>query len=407
MSRWCASRSVPMIVGMAEQLALRAGMLFDGSSVRRPGTVLISEGRIVDVDVSGTPPPATATVVDLGPGTCLLPGLVDAHVHLVFDASKDPIETLAAAGDAEVLEAMRAAARRMLRAGITTVRDLGDRSFLSLALRAETAERPDAGPHIVAAGPPITTLGGHCHFLGGVAVGAEALRAAVRERAERGCDVVKVMASGGNMTEGSSPYDSQYTAADLRTIVDEARRFGLPVAAHAHAPTAIADALAAGVATLEHVTFMSRDGVDADPALLSTIAAGDAFVSVTYGVMPTNFPMSPVMASRLEDMLAAQRVLYKRGAGIVVGSDAGIAPSKPHDVLPYSPTMLIDLGMSPTEALSTITSVAAQAIGLAGRKGRLGAGADADVLAVNGDPLQDVSRLRDVRAVFRAGVQVR
>jgi imidazolonepropionase-like amidohydrolase len=189
-------------------------------------------------------------VLDLGADICVLPGLIDAHVHLAFDASSDVVSMINTVDDGQLLAQMAQAARRALQAGITTVRDLGDRNFLTLKLREQLCGWGDSGPEIIASGPPITTLGGHCHFLGGVAEGPWELRAAVRERAQRGCEVVKVMASGGHLTAGSSPYQSQYELADLRLIVAEAHRLGLRTAAHVHCPQSIADAVAAGFDTL-------------------------------------------------------------------------------------------------------------------------------------------------------------
>ena len=182
-------------------LVLRAAALFDGvsSTLMAGPLVVVADGVIAAVHGPAGPIPAGASVVDL-PGLTLMPGLVDTHLHLCFDATSDPVGHLAETGDGLLREHMAEAARRALRAGVTTVRDLGDRGYLTLDLR----DRDPAGgagplPAIVAAGPPITTPGGHCHFLGGAASGERTLRAAVRERAERGVDVIKVMASGGNM----------------------------------------------------------------------------------------------------------------------------------------------------------------------------------------------------------------
>ncbi len=182
------------------RIAVRATALFDGSALTRDPLVLVADGRIAEV-LSGprAAVPPDAELVEL-PGATLLPGLVDTHVHLAFDASTDPVGALAAQDDDALLAAMAKAAGAQLRAGVTTVRDLGDRGYLALRLRAGGA--PGPLPTILAAGPPITTPGGHCHFLGGEAGGVDGVRAAVRERAERGVDVVKVMASGGELTPG-------------------------------------------------------------------------------------------------------------------------------------------------------------------------------------------------------------
>lgn len=388
-------------------LAVRAGQLFDGAQSSGPGTVLISGGRIVEVDTTGANPPAHAHVLDLGGDICLLPGLIDAHVHLAFDAGPNTVASIDVVDDRQLLARMAQAARQTLRAGITTVRDLGDRSFLALALREQFDKSGEPGPEIVASGPPITTHGGHCHFLGGGAEGPQELRAAVRERSERGCQVVKVMVSGGQLTSGSTPHESQYDLADLRLIVAEARGLGLSSAAHVHCPGSIADAVAAGFDTLEHVTFFTADGVSADPATMEAIIESGAVVSATVGQVPGAGEPPPYVARRLAAVCENWARLHRGGARLVPGTDAGLAPIKPHDVLPYGITALTELGMTNLEALRAATSVAADACGLTGRKGRLIPGADADLIAVTGNPLEDIHTIHHVTAVFRAGRLVR
>jgi imidazolonepropionase-like amidohydrolase len=393
---------------VAPNLAVRAGRLFDGERARGPGTVLIEEGRIVDVDTTGAPVPDGASLIDLGEEACLLPGLIDAHVHLAFNASLDVLAALDNLDDGALLAHMREAAGRALRAGVTTVRDLGDRNYLAVTL-ADQLSRPGAvGPEVLAAGPPITTRGGHCHFLGGEADGRQALRAAVRQRAERGCQVVKVMASGGNITPGSLPHQSQYGPDDLHLIVDEAHRMGLPAAAHVHGAASIADALEAGFDTLEHVTFFTATGVEADQATMDQLVQRQVVVSATVGIIPGAPGPPPEVAIRIPMVGANMARLHRAGARIIPGTDAGLSPAKPHDVLPYGLEMLVErAGMTNAEALRAATALSALACGLGGRKGRLMRGADADLLAVNGDPLVDIAAVRDVRAVFRAGHRVR
>jgi imidazolonepropionase-like amidohydrolase len=395
---------MPGYSGSVTMLALRAAALFDGVDrlpVERP-LVLVDSGRIVAVRAGE--PPAGAQLVEL-PGTTVLPGLIDAHLHLILDASADPVGKLAAATDDQALDQIRRAARTCLAAGITTVRDLGDRGYLTLRVRDELAADPASGPLILAAGPPITTPGGHCWFLGGEAEGVDGVRRAVRARVERGVDVIKIMASGGEITPGSRSHLPQFGPDELRAAVDEGHRHGLPVTAHAHGVRSIADSVAAGVDMIEHCSFFTADGVDPDPGVIAAIAGSGVVVSATGGLLPgTSAP--PRVAALLPAIQDAARRMRQAGITIVRSSDAGIGLAKPHDVLPYTVETAVQSGVPPIEALRSVTSLAATACRVGTRKGRVAPGYDADLLAVAGDPLADVAALRDVVAVFRAGHRV-
>jgi imidazolonepropionase-like amidohydrolase len=385
------------------RIAIRAAALFDGSALVPDPLVLVTDGRIAAVAFgprAAVPPDAEP--VEL-PGTTLLPGLVDTHVHLAFDASKDPVGTLGARDDEALLAAMADAARAQLRAGVTTVRDLGDRGYLTLRLRDGAAP---ALPTILAAGPPITTPGGHCHFLGGEATGIDGVRAAVRERAERGVDVVKVMASGGELTPGTVPYEPQFTPDELRALVEEAHRCGLPVTAHAHAVGGIRNAVAAGVDGIEHCGFHTADGVDAPAELVAALVERRVAVGFTGGIAPSDVPPPSEIRRRLPALTALFTRLWQEDARLVVGTDSGIGPMKPHPTLPYGISHLASLGVPSADALRTCTATAAEVCGLGDRKGRIAPGFDADLVAVAGDPLADLDVLHRPVAVFAGGERV-
>ena len=219
--------------------ALRGARLFDGESWLPDATLLIDDGRIVD---AGVRIPEGAEIHELA-GCTVLPGFVDTHQHLCFDGHGTLEEQVAGVDDDRLRSRVRAAAGQALRGGVTTLRDLGDRDYLTLELRGDAPLGT-----ILTSGPPITRHGGHCWYLGGGCdTDPASLRTAVRERVERDVDVVKVMVTGGALTPTFPMWESQFATDELRVIVDEAHRAGLPVAAHCHGLDGIESALAVGV----------------------------------------------------------------------------------------------------------------------------------------------------------------
>jgi imidazolonepropionase-like amidohydrolase len=397
--------------------AVKAERCFDGDRFRSDGvTVLVDAEQILGVEPLAYDVPAGTEVTSYD-GT-LLPGLFDCHAHLVADGSPGSLERAGGATDDELDTAISRNLAAQATGGVTTVRDLGDRRFRTLVARDR---RSPGEPRIVAAGPPVTEPEGHCHFLGGAVAGVEQVREAVRDRAERGVDVIKVMVSGGMLTPGSDVLGTQLTTDELRAAVETAHDVGLPVLAHSHSLAGVRHAVSAGVDGLEHVTCLTEEGPVTPDDLLDAIAAGGITVDPTLGFDPARvlpieqappavramverLGLTPVQVSQTRgDQILRARA---RGIRIVTGLDAGAAPPKPHGAVWRSVAQLADFGMPVAEALSTATSVAADDCGLGGTTGRLAAGHDADLLVVDGHAETDVEALGRPAAVWVRGIAV-
>ena len=392
---------------------VRAGRAFDGEQVVPGGAlVLFDDGRIAGVEPGGAPTPDGCEVLE-APGGTVLPGLVDAHVHLCADGTDGSLDRIEEPDEDGMAAVIGEGLRRHLAAGVTTVRDLGDRRFAVLDWRSSARSGGGVYPAVVAAGPPITSVGGHCASMGGEAAGEDQLRRAVRERAERAVDVVKVMASGGFATAGTQVMLCQFILKELRVVVGGAHAAGLPVTAHAHGLSAVHMAMAAGVDGIEHCSFLTDKGVSQSAEDLARLADAGTAVCPTLGFAGVP-PLTPNAAALLDKLgMTIEQVtemrkrqvgrMHAAGVRVVSGSDGGIAAAKPHGLLPGSVAFLVEGGVSTVAALASATSLAAAACGLGDRKGWLRAGYDADLLVVDGDPVADIGALARPTAVFAGG----
>jgi imidazolonepropionase-like amidohydrolase len=373
-------------------LVLRGGRVWDGvSEASSEGSIAISDGLI-----SAEEAPA-ARSLDVS-GCTVIPGLIEGHAHLCWNAQPDWRQVYDAESPEQVLLRMAGNASRMLRAGITTVRDLGAPTAQAVTLREAVRAGLLEGPDLLVAGAPITTTGGHCYFLGGEADGEHAVRVAVRERVKAGVDWIKIMASGGNMTPGTNPFAAQYTVAEVRAAVEEASRLGRRVAAHAHGVEGIRVAVEAGVDTIEHCSFQTPAGSEKDDAVIAEIAASGIAVSPTVSVGLARQRGS----ERYERRAAVIRQLFAAGCRVVMSTDCGI-PNVPHEALAAGMRALAEAAeIAPVEVLRLATSRSAEILELPDR-GVIAPGRRADLLVVGGDPTSDLDALERVRAVVTAG----
>jgi imidazolonepropionase-like amidohydrolase len=388
----------------------RADRAFDGDKPIPGGALLLVEGGvIIGVEPGSAPAPHDVETTYL-PGTTLLPGLIDTHSHLCGDSEPGALDRLPGLSPEELDSTIEAALAAQLAAGVTAVRDLGDRQW---AVVDRHRKRSD-GPTVVASGPPITSAGGHCAAMGGEARGADGLRRAVRERADHGADLVKIMVTGGVMTPATDIRTCQFGPEELRAVVEEAHRLALPVTAHAHALAGVRQCVAAGVDGIEHCSCVGDDGATRTPPdLPAAIAAAGILVCPTLGydlsIWGDGGPPPHVQALirragfSFADRLAQVGELYRGGVTLVSGVDSGIDPVKAHGVLPQAIIDLAGCGIPAIAALASATGLAAQACALAGRTGRLQVGLDADLLLVDGDPVTDITAIRDLRAVVSRG----
>ena len=332
------------------------------------------------------------------PGSTIMPGLIDSHVHLAFDGGPNPAARMRAETDEQQLMLMLHSARELLGIGVTTARDLGARGYLAMAVRDAIAAGLARGPRLVVAACPITVTGGHCWFMGGEADSEDDLRRLVRTHHKHGADLIKVMSTGGFMTTGSAPWYAQFTTAQLAVIVEEAARVDKPVAAHAHGTEGIRRAVEAGVTTIEHCSFVTDTNERRFSEPVATMIAERGMF-----VCPTISGSAPYVAELTGIEVGAHvKPMHDMGVRIIAGTDAGV-DNNPHHQYVGGLEYLVTLGFRPAQVLAMATTEAAAALGVGASTGRLAPGYDADLIVVRGDPQADITALRDLRRVIARG----
>ncbi|MGE5084259.1 MAG: amidohydrolase family protein [Acidobacteriota bacterium] len=398
-------------------LAVHAGHLLDVKSGKtlNDQTLVVEDGKIVSSGASAEAKiPNDAVRIEL-PNATVLPGLIDTHTHLTMDP-KFGYETLALSTSRQALTGAKNA-RLTLLAGFTTVRNVGAKEFSDVALRDAINAGDVPGPRMLVSGPPLSITGGHCdnnmlpfeyHATSdGVADGIAAVQHKVRENIKYGADLIKVCATGGVLSLGDNPQHSQFTLEEMKAIVADAHRLGRKVAAHAHGAEGIRWAAEAGVDSVEHGSYIDDAGIAAmkehGTYLVPTLYLGDWMID-NAGL--TRLP-APLLAKAKEVIPAARKNIahaFAAGVKVALGTDAAVYP---HGLNAHEFETMVKLGLTPLQSIQAGTVNAADLLGWSGKVGTLEPGAWADIVAVDGDPLKDITTLQRMKFVMKGGEVVK
>ena len=401
--------SRPVVLHAGHVLDVKTGKLLSDQ------TVVIEDGKIVSMGGStDTKAPADAVRIEL-PNATILPGLIDAHTHLTMDP-KFGYEELGLSIPRETLIGAKNA-RATLEAGFTTVRNVGASGYSDVALRDAINAGDVPGPRMLVSGPPLSITGGHAdnnllpfeyHATSdGVADGVDGVRHMVRQNIKYGADLIKFMASGGVLSKGDNPQASQYTLEEMKAIVDEAHRLGRKVAAHAHGAQAILWASEAGVDSIEHGSYIDDAGIAEmkknGTYLVPTLYLADWFME---NADKNHVPDFLLVKAKAVMPAARKNIAHAFASGVKVafGTDAAVYP---HGLNAHEFAVMVKLGLTPLQAIQAATVNAADLLGWTGKVGSLDTGAWADIVAVDGDPLKDVTTLERVKFVMKGGEVVR
>ncbi|MBI4465852.1 MAG: amidohydrolase family protein [Acidobacteria bacterium] len=405
-----AEEPAPVYVKAGKLLDVRSGRLLADQVVVIRGERIEQVVPVAEVSI-----PRGAMVVDLSRAT-VLPGLIDAHDHLTGDHRFHGYRSLAISVPRETLYGVLNA-RKTLEAGFTTVRNVGAEGYSDVALRDAINDGEILGPRLLVSGPALGITGGHCddnllpaeysHRAEGIADGPWAVRAKVREVTKYGADLIKFCATGGVLSKGDDVGVQQYTLEEMQAIVDEAHKLGRKVAAHAHGPEGIKAAILAGVDSIEHASLVDEEGIHLARQRGSYLVMdiyNDTFIlahGAEVGMLPESLEKERQIGQLQRDNF---RRAHQGGTRMAFGSDGGVYP---HGDNGKQFAYMVEYGMTPFEAIQAATIHAAELLGWADRVGAVEPGKFADLVAVEGDPLKDVTLLERIRFVMKGGVVVR
>ena len=402
------------------KVIVKAGRVIDGTGAKPDArnAVLIEDGRISAVDrFEAVGVTSDAELIDV-PGGTVLPGFVEVHSHMHCSASPTTFDDLATDSHEALIARAVEAVRAALGSGVTMMRDLGSRNGIAFPIRSAIESGIVPGPHLMVAGTPITTTGGHCHMFGTEADSLDEVLTALRGQVKLGADWIKIMSTGGRFTPRTNPRMPQYPVEVLRAAVVDAERLGVRVAAHCHAASGVRNCVEAGVHNLIHASWMSEDpegGYDYDPAVADEIAEKGLYVDPTIAAtgalrelrVPGWLERNLGSGFDLEQRYEILRDMWDRGIKFVTGLDSGMDFLR-FDDYAWVPTLMVEkMGISPLDAIVSGTKTSADCLGVLDEAGTLEPGKRADVVVVEGDASLDIRALHSVDTVIKAGKVVK